>query len=565
MSVSARFFPGLLIACVTLPVAFGLLGIILPAFGYMPSIGQDDFSLAPWRDLFQTPGLVRSGLLGLFTGLAATALSISVVAVFLAAFHGSGFFLACRRLLAPLLSVPHAAAALGLAFLIAPSGWIMRILSPGVTGFERPPDVLVVHDELGLAMVAGLVAKEVPFLFLMAVAALPQIRFRADLHVADSLGYGRVAGWLFVVFPRVYLQIRLAVFAVLAYSASVVDVAYILGPTTPAPLSVRLVEWMNDPDLSMRLRASAGALLQLAITGLAALLWLGLERVVAGIGRVCLERGCRLQRDAPVRVFSAIVTLTSMVMVFAGLAALVLWSFADKWWFPDALPAGLTLKVWMREASGLVETINTTLAIGLPALAAALVLVLVALEGRERAGETGTPSRLFLAGLYAPLLVPQVVFLFGLQVGFLRLGLDASLVALVLVHMVFVVPYVYLSFSEPWQAFDGRYALVAGTLGHGPDAIFWRIRLPMLLRAILTAAAVGFAVSVGLYLPTLLIGGGRFATVTTEAVALSSGGNRRIIGAYALIQMALPFAGFLLAALVTRFVQRGRRGLEVGL
>ena len=36
-----------------------------------------------------------------------------------------------------------------------------------------------------------------------------------------------------------------------------------------------------------------------------------------------------------------------------------------------------------------------------------------------------------------------------------------------------------------------------------------RVALPMLLRAILTAAAVGFAVSVGLYLPTVLIGAGR--------------------------------------------------------
>jgi hypothetical protein len=48
--------------------------------------------------------------------------------------------------------------------------------------------------------------------------------------------------------------------------------------------------------------------------------------------------------------------------------------------------------------------------------------------------------------------------------------------------------------------------------------------------AILTAAAVGFAVSVGQYLPTVLIGADRLSTIATEAVALSSGGNRRIIG-----------------------------------
>ena len=41
------------------------------------------------------------------------------------------------------------------------------------------------------------------------------------------------------------------------------------------------------------------------------------------------------------------------------------------------------------------------------------------------------------------------------------------------------------------------------------------------------AGAVGFAVSAGLYLPTLFAGGGRFVTLTTEAVTLASGGDRR--------------------------------------
>ncbi len=47
------------------------------------------------------------------------------------------------------------------------------------------------------------------------------------------------------------------------------------------------------------------------------------------------------------------------------------------------------------------------------------------------------------------------------------------------------------------------------------------------MRPILATFAVGFAVSVAQYLPTLFAGGGRFVTVTTEAVALSAGGRFR--------------------------------------
>ena len=147
---------------------------------------------------------------------------------------------AIQHLISPLLSVPHAAAAFGLAFLIAPSGMIARMLSPELTGWERPPDLLIVNDPMGLAMTIGLIVKEIPFLLLITLAALPQVDLARSRLLAASLGYGRIAGFVFGPWPPIYRQIRLAVFAVLAFSTSVVDVAAILGPTTPAPLAVRL-------------------------------------------------------------------------------------------------------------------------------------------------------------------------------------------------------------------------------------------------------------------------------------------------------------------------------------
>ena len=135
--------------------------------------------------------------------------------------------------------------------------------------------------------------------------------------------------------------------------------------------------------------------------------------------------------------------------------------------------------------------------------------------------------------------------------------------ALVVVHLVFVLPYVFLSLSDPWRAFDRRYEAVAAGLGKPRWTIMRSVRLPMLLRAMLTAGAVGFAVSVGQYLPTVLIGAGRLPTITTEAVALAAGGNRRVIGVYAFLQMLLPAAGFLVATLVPALVFRRFRAMRV--
>jgi putative thiamine transport system permease protein len=124
------------------------------------------------------------------------------------------------------------------------------------------------------------------------------------------------------------------------------------------------------------------------------------------------------------------------------------------------------------------------------------------------------------------------------------------------------LPYVFLSLTPAWNALDRRYALASLSLGKSRTSTFLYVELPLLTRPILTAFAIGFAVSAGLYLPTLLIGAGRLPTITTEAVALAAGGNRRVIGVYAFLQAVIPFAGFLLAFALPAWLFRNRAGMR---
>ncbi|MDQ0325052.1 putative thiamine transport system permease protein [Rhodopseudomonas julia] len=555
-------FPITVLALLVLPVAAGLLGAALPAFGYLPVLGLEDFSLKPFVALLGAPGIGVSLALSLCAGLCTTTLAFLVVTGFVAAWHGTRVFRALRRLIAPLLAAPHAAAAFGLAFLIAPSGLLMRALSPWASGFDRPPDWLIVHDPAGLTMTAGLVVKEIPFLFLMALAALPQVEAEPRLKMARALGYGRVAAFLFAVLPPLYAQLRLPIFAIIAYACSVVDVALILGPTTPAPLAVRILEWQADPDLSLRSLAAAGALAQFVIAFLAISLWLALEWLVARIGAKLTTSGRRFRRDGFLRQLTGVTMSLSAGLVFAGLATLALWSIAGFWAFPDVWPNALTLDTWRHLGASLSRPLDNALLIAALSSFLAVVLALGALEYEARTG--GTVTTRALVTLYLPLLVPQIAFLFGLDMLLVALRFDGRLLAVILAHLVFVFPYVLLSLSQPWQALDPRYALIARSLGRGADAIFWKIRLPMLARAIATATALGFAVSISLYLPTLLIGAGRWPTVTTEAVALSSGGDRRITAATALVQACLPFFAFTLAALLPALLFRRRAAMRAG-
>ncbi|MEC9265850.1 MAG: ABC transporter permease subunit [Pseudomonadota bacterium] len=554
-----RLVPGLTLAVFLGPVAAGLIGTLLPAFGFLPALGGESVSLDPWRTLAEYPGVADATLRSFVTGLSATAISFTLVALFCAAAYGTRWFGRVRAVLAPLLAVPHAALAMGLAFLLAPSGWILRALSPWLTGFDRPPDLTLAPDPYGWNLVLALVVKEVPFLFLMTLGALNQVPAERSMRVAQSLGYDRMSGWLKTVLPRLYPQIRLPVFAVVAFSVSVVDVAMILT-VTPAPtLGVLILRWANDPDLTLQFQAAAGACLQ-GIVVLAALgTWIAAERAAASLGRIWIRRGAR-RMLAGLNAAALGGLCGAALLGVLGLVGLTIWSFARRWRFPDALPSEWSLANWTRRADQLAEPLMTTVWLGLASAAIALVLVLLCLEAEQRTGRRPTNRALWL--LYTPLIVPQVAFLFGAQILLVGGGLDGHWIGLVWAHLLFVLPYIFLSLSDPYRALDSRYARAAACLGAGPWRIFGRVKLPMLLRPILIAFAVGFAVSVGEYLPTVFAGAGRLTTLTTEAVALAGGGDRRTIGTLVVLQGVLPLALFALAAVTPVLVKRATFGRE---
>ena len=85
----------------------------------------------------------------------------------------------------------------------------------------------------------------------------------------------------------------------------------------------------------------------------------------------------------------------------------------------------------------------------------------------------------------------------------------------------------------------------------------------MLLRPLLIAMAVGFAVSVAQFLPTLFAGGGRLATLATETLSLAGGGDRRIIGVFG-FALATAVRRLRAGSAATAWRFRHRRAMWVG-
>lgn len=561
MSHDGRTLRTVVLAVVALgliaPIALGLWQTARAAFGILPALGHGALSLEPWRALATLPGFATSLRLTLVTGLGSTVLAVLLVIGTLAApvrpRLGPG-----ARLLTPFLAIPHAAMAVGLGFVLAPSGWIARALAP-LMGWGTPPDIATVHDGWGLALMLGLMVKEVPFLMLVTLSALSQIPVDRQLAAGRALGYSRTTAWLKIVLPQLWPLIRLPVWVVLSYALSVVDMAIILGPSNPPTLAVAITRWFSAPDPAMILPASAGALLQAGLIVLGVALLHGAEAAVRWLGLLWLRRGGRGRTSAPGLRAAAAATGALMALGALAMLSLAVWSLSWRWSFPQLLPESWSLRPWRASADGWSRALGHTLglAAATTALSLALAIAWLEAEGRARLPRAGWAEAL----IYLPLLIPQIGFLYGLNVAFLRAGLSGTMSAVIWAQALFVFPYVMIALSDPWRALDPRMVQIAAGLGAGPWRRLVRVKLPILLRPVLTAAAIGVAVSVAQYLPTLFMGAGRVATLTTEAVTLSSGSDRRVTAVYATLQAATPFAAYLAAAVIPALLQRNRRGL----
>lgn len=538
-------------------VGLGLLFLLLPALGYLPALGRRSFDLAPLRAILLYPGLLSAAATTLLSGFLATVVALLLAIGVIAALDplGRGDRVGAhwlRRGTLALIAAPHIAVAVGLAFLLSPSGWLIRIVAP-VFALDRPPDYLLVNDRAGLTLALVLVVKETPFIIAVCLSALHRLDAESQLRICRSLGYSDAVAWVKIILPQLYRLIRLPVFAVLAYGLSVVDLSVILGPSLPPTLPVLVLRLMADPDLSSRLTAAGAGLLQIGLVISAFLFWCCVERLATDLAHRSVMRG---RRDWPLPLAAAarwVILAAAGITVFLGLASIggmIVWSFAAVWRFPDILPAAYALETWQRVAPAVSVPLWSSLGLAAAATGLAIMAAIACLELEDRIGAAAGRGGQWI--LFLPLLAPEMGFLFGLEVAASRLGAAGSAPAVLWFHLLFVFPYCFLSLSEPWRALDTRYARTARCLGAGPWRVLLRVKAPLLRGPLALSVAVGLSVSLSLYLPTVLAGAGRITTLATETVALYGGGDRRVLGVYAVLQTILTATVFTAAVLIGR-------------
>ncbi|MEO6958402.1 MAG: ABC transporter permease [Burkholderiaceae bacterium] len=523
------------VCCVVLPMLAGLSWFLSPAM-----------RASAWRGALGDPQLMAALKVTLMSALGSTVLALALATAAIMLVYPSAPWVSLRKKLPALLAFPHAAFAIGVALLVAPTGWMARLLTTPF-GWNAPPQWVTVQDAHGLTLMVALAIKESWFLLWMLAATLGEKDVAHQMTLARSLGYGRMQAWWNVLLPQILPKIAWPLVAVLAYGLSVVDMALVLGPTTPPTLAVLTWQWLSDPNLQ---RVADGTIATLLLAGLLSLCVVAAWLVWTGLRKIAVyPRGRRCPSRVSPTLQHATVVLVLALGVFPG-AMLLLWSFASTWFFPAVLPANWTLANWV---SADLRPLLTTFWLATACVALLLPLTLVWLEWG--------PAR-YSPLIYTPLLVPALPLAAAQYSVLVQLRLDGTAAGVIWSHLAWVLPYMLITLTGPYRAFDHRILTTARALGYSRWLTCLTVKWPMLLRPIAASAAIGFSVSVAEYLPTLFAGAGRFQTVTTEAVALSAGGDRRILAVQSTLQMLLPLLAFALAVLIPQRGARAHRGMR---
>ncbi|MEN9538458.1 MAG: hypothetical protein RLZZ126_693, partial [Pseudomonadota bacterium] len=344
--------------------------------------------------------------------------------------------------------------------------------------------------------------------------------------------------------PQLWPRLRWPLLAVLSYSMTVVDVATVIGPQSPPTLSVLAWTWLQDVDpLQSALGSVAAWWLALNVAVVSLMLW---TLCAHPAWRKRWGNGARGRADWPDQPRVAGPGTFLSAVYGAVLSALALGSFFGVWAFPALWPQSWTLGAWdsVWHSTG---TLWTTLWLAAASSAVSLAWSVAWLECAPAGWDKALRQ-----WVYLPLALPGVLWVVGVHGLSLRWHIDTQGVGVWLAHVLATLPYVLIALSPAYQGFDPRGSQLAASFGRSHGAFLWHVKWPLLRASLASSFAVGAAVSVAQYLPTLYVGGGRFATVTTEAVNLAAGSQRALTSAYALLQWLLPVLGFALAVRLGR-------------
>lgn len=262
-----------------------------------------------------------------------------------------------------------------------------------------------------------------------------------------------------------------------------------------------------------------------------------------------LHRLARLPRTLGVALAIGALTFA----VFGPLSNLLLWSFAEQWYFPQKLPGQWGFKWWervFRPTGDAMESLWNSVTIALVTVGACLMLAIPA--GYALARRALRWRALVMLVFLLPQAFPNLPVYINVAQVFYSLGLNGTVAGVVLVHTMHGLVFAVWISAAAFGAVDRDLELAARNLGASSLRSFVTVTLPLAAPGILASAMFVFLESLDEFTGSFFVGAPELITLPLLLFNASAGGNYQIASVTALI-LLVPSVLFML--LVERFLR----------
>ncbi|BCX04379.1 MAG: hypothetical protein KatS3mg053_2317 [Candidatus Roseilinea sp.] len=157
--------------------------------------------------------------------------------------------------------------------------------------------------------------------------------------------------------------------------------------------------------------------------------------------------------------------------------------------------------------------------------------------------------------LYMPVIVPEIVMGISLLIFFAAVNISRGLLTLVISHIAFCMPFVYLTMRARLADFDRSVEEAAQDLGANEWVTFRRITLPLLMPGIISSALLAFTLSLDDFVISFFVTGVGSQTLPVYIWGQIRRGITPEINAISALMLVLS----IVLVIITQIIQRRQR------
>ncbi|WP_370675063.1 ABC transporter permease [Pleomorphomonas sp. PLEO] len=233
-------------------------------------------------------------------------------------------------------------------------------------------------------------------------------------------------------------------------------------------------------------------------------------------------------------------------VIFGPLANLLLWTVAERWYFPHALPIDYGFSYWGRvfaPRGNALQSLVASISIAFFTVAGSLALAIPAGYALAR---LRLPFRgLVLLAFLLPQAFPNLPVYVNIARLFYEIRLNGTVLGVVLVHVTHGLVYAVWIAAAAFSAVDRDLELAARNLGASGLKAFADVTLPLAAPGLMASAIFVFLESLDEFTGSYFVGAPDVTTLPLLLYSAGAGGNYQIASITALL-LLVPSIAFML-------------------